>query len=301
MSARQLRRALAETAFPATLLYARRVQGHARVCFELHRVLEAETQAEELCGMTIRTLCTPMEVAQAEGDRVILAEQPMWQVQQGAVSSGVDGSDVCGDTVLCAALQDGRYLAALSDGMGHGEQARQESHQTAELLRLCLEAGYTRQQTLTAVNGMMLLCGRGERFSTVDMVVCDLWTGQVSVDKLGAASSWLIRGREMTEVTCDALPLGILEQVEVSGQTLRLRDGDQLFLMTDGVEDAFDSRDSLRDALLRAADEPDAASAAGSLMRSAAAGEGAGSHDDRTAAVLRFSRTAPVQNARKSV
>ncbi|MGN0762697.1 MAG: SpoIIE family protein phosphatase, partial [Aristaeellaceae bacterium] len=301
MSARQLRRALAETAFPATLLYARRVQGHARVCFELHRVLEAEAQAEELCSMTIRTLCTPMEVAQAEGDRVILAEQPMWQVQQGAVSSGVDGSDVCGDTVLCAALQDGRYLAALSDGMGHGEQARRESHQTAELLRLCLEAGYTRQQTLTAVNGMMLLCGRGERFSTVDMVVCDLWTGQVSVDKLGAASSWLIRGREMTEVTCDALPLGILEQVEVSGQTLRLREGDQLFLMTDGVEDAFDSRDRLRDALLRAADEPDAASAAGSLMRSAAAGEGAGSHDDRTAAVLRFSRTAPVQNAREGV
>ena len=54
-SARQLRRALAETAFPATLLYARRVQGHARVCFELHRVLEAEAQAEELCGMAIRT------------------------------------------------------------------------------------------------------------------------------------------------------------------------------------------------------------------------------------------------------
>ena len=301
MSARQLRRALAETAYPATLLYARRVQGHARVCFELHRVLEAEAQAEELCGMTIRTLCTPMEVTQAEGDRVILAEQPMWQVQQGAVSCGVDGSDICGDTVLCAPLQDGRYLAALSDGMGHGEQARRESRQTAELLQLCLEAGYTRQQTLTAVNGMMLLCGRGERFSTVDMVVCDMWTGQVSVDKLGAASSWLIRGREMTEVTCDALPLGILEQVEASGQTLRLREGDQLFLMTDGVEDAFDSRDSLRDALLRAADEPDAASAAVSLMRSAAAGEGAGSHDDRTAAVLRFSRTAPVQNAREGV
>ena len=123
----------------------------------------------------------------------------------------------------------------------------------------------------------------------------------MSLDKLGAASSWLIRGREMTEITCDALPLGILEQVEGSGQTLRLREDDQLFLMTDGVEDAFDSREGLRDALLRAADEPDAMSAAGSLMRSAAAGEGAGSHDDRTAAVLRFSRTAPVQTARKSV
>ncbi|MGN0778058.1 MAG: SpoIIE family protein phosphatase [Aristaeellaceae bacterium] len=299
VSARQLRRMLAETAYPASLTYARRVQGHAQVGYALDRAADMGEQAEELCRMTARTLDLPMEVIRTENSRVTLAEQPVWQVQEGTVSCGVDGRDVCGDTALCTPLSEGRYLAALSDGMGHGEQARQESRQTTELLQLCLEAGYTRQQTLTAVNGMMLLCGRGERFSTVDMVVCDLWTGQVSVDKLGAAASWLIRGREMTELTGDALPVGILEQVETDGQSLRLCEGDQLFLMTDGVEDAFASREQLRDALLRAADEPDAASAAGSLLRSAGAGTGV--RDDRTATVLRFTRTAPVQIPCKSV
>ena len=87
-------------------------------------------------------------------------------------------------------LQDGRFVAALSDGMGHGNQAAMESRQAVELLRMCLDAGYDRAQTLTAVNGMMLLVGQGERFTTmVDLFLLDLWTGKASLDKLGAAGS----------------------------------------------------------------------------------------------------------------
>lgn len=301
VSADQLRRVLAEMAYPASLLYARRVQGHARVCLESRRAYEAENQADELCAIVSRTLELPMTVGEIEGDRITLMERPLWQVVHGVARRGVDGRDVCGDTALCLSLGDGRFLAALSDGMGHGEQARKESRQTVELLRLCLDAGYTRQQSLTAVNGMMLLSSRGERFSTVDLVLCDLWTGQVTLDKMGAAASWLIRGREMTELTGDALPLGVLEQVESRSEVLRVREGDQLILMTDGVEDAFDSREALRDALIQAADEPNAQDAAHSLLLSADKGEGAGGHDDRTVAVLRFFSQNTVQTGAKTL
>lgn len=290
ISARQLRRVLAETALPATLVYARRVQGHARVCLECHRGFRAEDQAEHIAGLCTRTLALPMEVERIDGDRVTLAERPLWQVQYGAASEGLNGSEICGDTVLCTMLQDGRFLAAMSDGMGHGQQAQRESKQTMELLRLCLEAGYTRQQTLTAVNGMMLLCSRGERFSTVDMALFDLWTGQLTLDKLGAASSWLVRGRELTELGCDALPLGILEEVDSHGRTLRLREGDQLFLMTDGVEDAFPCREELKEAVLSAADEAEPQAAAQALLASACAQKEQAAHDDRSAAVIRFTK-----------
>lgn len=292
VSAKQLRKRLSELAFPATLIYARRVQGHAQAAFELHRSLNAEEQAGELREIAAQALDVPLEVSKVEDDRVLLAETPLWAVESGMAACGVDGSRENGDTYWLGRLGDGRYLAALSDGMGHGALARQESGQTVTLLRLCLEAGYTRAQTLTAVNGMMLLASRGERFSTVDLVTIDLWTGQAALDKLGAASSRLLRGRSMTELTGDALPLGILETVDSRTCMLRLHEGDELVLMTDGVEDAFGSKTTLDDAIREAMSEPTAQTAADRLLRTAREAAQGGRKDDMSVLVLRLSKPA---------
>ena len=291
VSAKQLRKRLSELAFPATLVYARRVQGHAQAAFELHRSLEADAQAQELREIAAQVLDIPMDVAKVEEARVLLTETPLWLVESGMAACGVDGCRENGDTYWLGQLTDGRYLAALSDGMGHGALARQESGQTVTLLRLCLEAGYTRAQTLTAVNGMMLLASRGERFSTVDLVTIDLWTGQATLDKLGAAASRLLRGRSMTELTGDALPLGILETVDSRTCMLRLHAGDELVLMTDGVEDAFAGKTELDDAIRDATSEPSAQAAADRLLRMAREAQG-GRKDDMSVVVLRMSKTA---------
>lgn len=292
VSARQLRKRLSELAFPATLIYARRVQGHAQAAFELHRSADAQEQAEELRQIASAALDVPLNVASVEEERVLLTETPLWTVESGMAACGVDGSRENGDTYWLGQLADGRYLAALSDGMGHGALARQESGQTVTLLRLCLDAGYTRPQTLTAVNGMMLLASRGERFSTVDLVTIDLWTGQATLDKLGAASSRLLRGRSMTELTGDALPLGILETVESRTCVLRLHTGDELVLMTDGVEDAFGSKTALDDAIREAMSEPTAQTAADRLLRVAREASQEGRKDDMSVLVLRLGKTA---------
>lgn len=291
VSAKQLRKRLSELAFPATLIYARRVQGHAQAAFELHRSLEADEQAQELREIAAKVLDIPMDVAKVEEARVLLTETPLWVVESGMAACGVDGSRENGDTYWLGRLGDGRYLAALSDGMGHGALARQESGQTVTLLRLCLEAGYTRAQTLTAVNGMMLLASRGERFSTVDLVTIDLWTGQATMDKLGAAASRLLRGRSMMELTGDALPLGILETVDSRTCLLRLHAGDELVLMTDGVEDAFESKAALDDAIREAMSEPSAQAAADRLLRTAREAQSS-RKDDMSVVVLRMSKTA---------
>lgn len=292
LSARQLRRRLSELAVPATLIYSRRVQGHAQAAFELHRSSNAQGQAQELCQMAAETLDVPMVVAGVEEDRVQLAEAPLWSVEAGMAACGAEGGQENGDTYWLGHLTDGRYLAALSDGMGHGTKARQESSQTVALLRLCLEAGYTRPQTLTAVNGMMLLAGRGERFSTVDLLTIDLWTGQAALDKLGAASSRLLRGRTMTELVGDALPLGILEKVESRTSVLRLRVGDEIVLMTDGIEDAFGDKHILEDAIREATSEPSAQAAAERLLHTAQEAARQGRKDDMSVLVLRMGKTA---------
>lgn len=284
-TAKRIRHVLAEPATPATLCYVRRVQGHAQAAFELQFITGARKQAEELCGLVSAVLGVPMQTARLDGDRVLLTECPLLHVEVGLAAAPISGGEICGDTAWTGVLEDGRFLAALSDGMGHGEKAAQASRQTVELLRLCLDAGYSRQQTLTAVNGMMLLAGE-ERFATADVLTIDLWKGQAALDKLGAAASWVCQQGVLTRVTGDTLPLGILEEIDLEDHQVRLNAGDAVVLMTDGVEDAFGSVSALEIAVKQALTRCDPKEAAQALLEDALAADASQRRDDQSAVFL---------------
>lgn len=305
-TANRIRRELSDRALPVQLSWVRRVQGHAQAAFELQFITGARKQAEELCVLAGGVIGAPMEVTRVDGDRVSLCEMPLLTAQYGSCCASIGLEEdslasVCGDTAWCGRLQDGRMMAALSDGMGHGERAALASQQTVELLRLCLDAGYTRRQTLTAVNGMMLLSGHGERFTTVDLLTVDLWSGQAALDKLGAAGSWLYQQGTLRQLTGDALPLGIIENVESRECGLRLTDGDAVVLLTDGVEEAFRSKKALEEAIWLALEEDTPELAARSIMQSAAEADGGQRRDDQTVAIIRIRSTGAVQRAQEGV
>lgn len=207
-------------------------------------------------------------------------------------SAPISGGQVCGDTAWSGSLQGGRWLAALSDGMGHGEQAALASRQTVELIRLCLDAGYTRQQTLTAVNGMMLLGGGGERFATADVLTIDLWKGQAALDKLGAAASWVYQQGKLSRLAGDALPLGIVEDIDSCANSLKLDAGDAIVLLTDGVEDAFRTAKALEAAILSALECALPEQAAHSLLTSAEQADENQRRDDQSAVFIYIGRSA---------
>lgn len=293
--ARKLRHALAEEEVPARLSFVRQTDGHLQVAYELHGAGSADEQAAQLCGVTSRCLGKPMTIAERERAHVRLTEMPLMMVEAGAASACIAGGEVCGDTFFLGQLQDGRFVAALSDGMGHGDKAALESRQAVELLRMCLDAGYDRAQTLTAVNGMMLLAGQGERFTTVDLFLLDLWTGKASLDKLGAAGSYLMQEDGLSLLAGDALPLGILENVESGENLLHLRQGDTLILLSDGVEDAYENRQALEDVIRDALTLSTAQESANAILHGAQSGDAAPA-DDQTVLVLRLVRAR--ENAR---
>ncbi len=292
MAARRIRKELAERAEPATLSYVRRVQGHAQAAFELHFITGARKQAEELCRLATAVLEAPMQLSSVDGDRVLLTETPLLRAEVGIAAEPITGGEICGDTAWSGVLADGRSLTALSDGMGHGDPAALSSRQTVELLRLCLDAGYTRQQTLTAVNGMMLLGGGGERFATADVLTIDLWKGSAALDKLGAAASWVYQQGTLSRIAGDALPLGIIEEIDQSGSSLRLDAGDAVILLTDGVEDAFRSHQALEEALLAALACEFPAKAAEALLEAALTADNGERRDDQSAVFVYISSAA---------
>lgn len=299
MAARRIRRELAERALPVTLSYVRRVQGHAQAAFELQFITGVQAQAEGLCALTSAVVEAPMQLAEADGDRILLTEQPLLEALVGMAAEPITGGKRCGDTAYTGTLQDGRCMVALCDGMGHGEGAELASRQAVELLRLCLDAGYSRQQTLTAVNGMLLL-GGGERFSTADVLTIDLWKGRATLDKLGAAASWLCQQGVLSRFTGDALPLGILEDIALSGSDMQLHPGDALVLLTDGVEDAFGSVAALEKAIQAALEEESPQDAAEALLSSALAADDGQRRDDQSTVVV-YIRKAALQSGREGL
>lgn len=285
MTARRIRRVLEERAIPATLSYVRRVQGHVQAAFELQFITGARRQAEEMCTLVSAVLGVPMQTARLDGDRVLVTERPLLTAAVGVAAEALSEGAPCGDTAWTGVLEDGRFLAALSDGMGHGEKAALASRQTVELLRLCLDAGYSHQQTLTAVNGMMLLKG-GERFATADVLTIDLWKGRAALDKLGAAASWVCQQGVLTRVTGGTLPLGIVEEIAPDDHPLRLCAGDAVVLLTDGVEDAFPTAAALESAITRALTHDDPSDAARALLADAFSADAARRRDDQSAVFL---------------
>ncbi|MDD3411966.1 MAG: SpoIIE family protein phosphatase, partial [Eubacteriales bacterium] len=213
----QIEKAIHELRFPAELRYVRRVDGHLQLALDCDPLVPHARQPDKLLRQLAQENGMQLMLHRAVKNRLELEEQPLYNVELGVATlcagqSGTwDQSSVSGDSLAVKHLRGGRYLLALSDGMGHGEKAHQESSGTLDLLMLALEAGYTRRQAIASVNGMMIFATDDDRFATVDLFDLDLWTGEIRNEKLGAAPSFVVRGNYIKRIEGSSLPLGILE------------------------------------------------------------------------------------------
>ena len=275
---------LEELGLPARLSYARRVDGHLQAALECGSIGMGKKQLDQLLQVLAKEEDMPLSVSRAEKGSIELEEIPLYSASVGMASLSAEEAQVCGDACSAKRCEGGRLLMMLSDGMGHGEEAHIQSEKTIELLLLLLEAGYTRHQAITAVNGM-LLGAQEELFSTVDLADVDLWTGDVSSEKLGACASWVVRGNHMKKIEGSSLPLGILEEASSTAAQYRLHSGDILILMSDGVADAFGDDSLLKNALMESLYiQPQRM--ADALLRNALLAAGGTPRDDMSVMVL---------------
>mgnify|MGYP002603813090 CR=1 FL=1 len=85
------------------------------------------------------------------------------------------------------------------------------------------------------------------------------------------------------------LPLGILENVESGEKLMQLHQGDTLILLSDGVEDAYENRQSMEETIRDALTLESAQDAANAILTGAQSGDTAPA-DDQTVLVLRLIR-----------
>ena len=141
-----------------------------------------------------KKLILPGDSAQMLGTRymtVVCMEGPAYFTLQGTARIGKGCADISGDNFSMMDMSGGRRGAVLSDGMGSGEEACRESTLVIELLEELLAAGFPEKTAIQMINTTLVI-GREEiHYSTVDMTVFDLYTGECEIIKAGASSTFI--------------------------------------------------------------------------------------------------------------
>jgi len=166
-----------------------------------------------------------------------LMQAPALTASIGAAGRSAEDGTPCGDSFAAQLLPDGRLIAAISDGMGHGEAAEKESRRCISLLGKFVGAGVDRDAALTAVNALMMMKSGEDMFATADLCVVDLYSGVASFSKLGACRSFILREKGITQIAGGRLPLGILDQVEPACSQAEVHPGDMIVMFSDGIAD----------------------------------------------------------------
>ncbi|NLM12758.1 MAG: stage II sporulation protein E [Epulopiscium sp.] len=167
-----------------------------------------------------------------------LIEEEKYRIMTGVAKESKDSSSISGDHYSFMQIKNGQYLLALSDGMGTGNKASEESSAAIELLEEFMESGFDKDLAIKMINSVLVLKSNEEFFSTLDMTIIDLYTGVAEFVKIGAASAFLKRGDTVEIIGSSSLPVGMLNNVDIDMTKKKLKDGDIIIMVTDGVLDS---------------------------------------------------------------
>lgn len=155
--------------------------------------------------------------------------------QVNSAAAQVAREELSGDSLTIKTLKTGKELIVLSDGMGVGEKAWEESSTAVKLLEDLLDSGFDKELALKTINSVLLLRSRSETFTTLDMVMIDLYTGEVDFIKTASAPSFIKRAQKISIINSSSLPIGILDEVEPASEKKTLLQRDMILMVSDGV------------------------------------------------------------------
>ena len=178
----------------------------------------------------------------------IVRKKPYYDAAFGVATIRKHGETVSGDTHSVIKIDEGRFMVALSDGMGSGEYARRISESTISLLESFYRAKMPSELVLSTVN-KLLTFNKEESFACVDIGIVDLNSGQTDIVKIGSPVGFILSGNTVKVLENGTLPLGILDSLHPNSCSYELGDDDVLLFISDGVSDAFGSTTDLYDTL----------------------------------------------------
>lgn len=158
-------------------------------------------------------------------------------LQIGQATKIKNDSPVSGDSLLQIRLNDGKYLIALSDGMGSGPEARKSSQIAIKMLERLLMSGFDKDTSIDLIN-TTIMSANEEIFATLDISIIDLYNGKIEFIKNGACPTYIKNKKKVQIVKSLSLPTGILKDINLTTYDKDIEDQDILVMCSDGILDS---------------------------------------------------------------
>lgn len=204
---------------------------------------EAATYLGQVVGKRVRPIEGSKNIVSKDYNMCVFVEDVNFKTLTGVARIPQSNETISGDNYSIIQLNNGELVMTLSDGMGTGEQACEESQSVVELLEQFMEAGFKEESAIKLINSILVLRADQQTCSTIDMSIIDLFTGMCDFIKVGAAATFIKRGNEVEAITSTSLPVGVLNEVDIQGVSKKLYDGDMIIMVTDGVLDCMKGKE----------------------------------------------------------
>lgn len=167
-------------------------------------------------------------------------EDAEFHILTGFAKAVKESEKVSGDNYSFCETEEGRVVAILSDGMGSGEKACEESAKVIEMMERLMEAGFRKEAAIQIINGALAIGEQEQNMSTLDICEVNLYTGACEFIKVGAACTYIKREHLVDRLSARNLPLGLFQQIDPETMNRQLEDGDYIIMLSDGVLDALE-------------------------------------------------------------
>lgn len=173
--------------------------------------------------------CVANKVSMLSDDKYVMAI--------GTASKNKDKQEVSGDNMISTKLKDGKYLVAISDGMGSGEKANQSSIQALNMLESLLLTGFDKNTSMELINTSLINNGE-ENFATLDIAIVDLYAGTIEMIKNGACPTYFKNKKKVQVIKSKSLPAGMIENIQLDVFEKDIESHEIMLMCTDGVLDS---------------------------------------------------------------
>ena len=174
----------------------------------------------------------------ADYTTVVFREGPSYYTMSGIARIGKGCSNISGDSFTMMDLPGGKRSCIVRwHGMWAG--CLSGKHTCDRTSRRTSGSGISEKTAIQMIN-TTLVCGREEiHYSTIDLTVFDLYTGECELIKAGASSTFIRRKDQIEHLTSTSLPIGVMNSLEIDSVKRQLTDGTYVIMLTDGVLDAL--------------------------------------------------------------
>ncbi|HCF35244.1 MAG TPA: hypothetical protein DER15_08080 [Clostridiales bacterium] len=171
------------------------------------------------------------------GKRLNFLSEDKYIMAIGKAETTKSKSETSGDSNLSIRLKDGKYLVAISDGMGSGKEAKNSSLHALRLLENLLLSGFDKKISLDLIN-TALLNQNNEIFATLDIAIVDLYKGNIEFIKSGACPTYIKNKKRVQMIKSTSLPTGIIEETTIQTFDKDIEAGDIMLMCSDGILDS---------------------------------------------------------------